>query len=185
MLQIHLTKRRNTEVIKMQVVFHRAGVWDISILHHNHELNNRCHSGWLHRQQWSRDLSLGDSSNNACIWFNNKTLGPVRGTILDFYRSQWWRKRKKSQWWAFPFLKGFHSSFFFFKYPYFCGGIASVKIYLESQICLKLFNSWWNVLVQQGHSNIPLTWSSLFQMNSPYSDINQVLFVFYYCGQFW
>ena len=47
---------------------------------------------------------------------------------------------KKKTVMSVPFFKGF--PFFKKKNPYFCSGIASVKIYLESQICLKLFNSW-------------------------------------------
>lgn len=44
-------KRRNTVAIKMQVLFHRGGVWDTSILPHNSEPNNRCHFGW-HRKSY-------------------------------------------------------------------------------------------------------------------------------------
>ena len=121
----------------MQVVFHRAGVWDISILHHNHELNNRCHSGWLHRQRWSRDLSLGDSLAIMHAFDLIRLWGLYGEPSWTFAEVSDGGKKMVM---SVPFFKGF--PFFKKKNPYFCSGIASVKIYLESQICLKLFNSW-------------------------------------------
>lgn len=73
MLEIHPMKRRNTVAIKMQVLFHRGGVWDTSILPHNSEPNNRCHFGWHHKSYRTVFIHLllllffFSSSNNACI----------------------------------------------------------------------------------------------------------------------
>lgn len=77
-----------------------------------------------------------------------------------------------------PCLKGVP---FFLKHPYFCNGIASVKIYLESQICLRRFLTVGEICLSnkaswQGHFHIHFTWSSLFQMTSPNSDIKIYLY---------
>lgn len=65
-------KRRNMVAIKMQVLFHRDGVWVTNTLPHNSELNNRCHFGWHHKSYRTVFIHplFFSSSNNACILQN-------------------------------------------------------------------------------------------------------------------
>lgn len=83
-----------------------------------------------------------------------------------------------------PILKG---APFFIKHPYFCSGITSVKIYLESQICLRSFltigeTCLFHKASQQAHPHIHLTWSTLFQMNSSYLGIKFYLYFITICS---
>lgn len=88
-------KRRNTVAIKTQVLFHRAGVWGTSTHPHNSELNNRCLSGWHHKNCTKSFHSSGFSplaimhvysrielGKDALFLHLQKQISPWKGSIV-------------------------------------------------------------------------------------------------------
>lgn len=88
-------KRRNTVAIKTQVLFHRAGVWGTSTHPPNSELNNRCLSGWHHKNCTKSFHSSGFSplaimhvysrielGKEALFLHLQKPISPWKGSIV-------------------------------------------------------------------------------------------------------
>lgn len=163
----------------MQVVFHRAGVWDINTHHHNHELSNRCRSGWPHRKQWNRVLTLGDSSLAIMHALDFTRLWPVLGTVVDLCRSQRY---------SVPFLKRLS----FFLRCLFFSSVAQhlLKFTSDHKFVSEdfFFKQFVKCACSTKHPNgvLPVYVGLVrpFQMRIPYSDIDSFICILLLYGQF-